>query len=103
MRIYRTPNYKLISKVSISEELFNFFKTQKKYQDGKFTMGFYFNHTEENRPHLIPVYPFAGGSVNGNGVEGPALSQVTSGFYYTPSSGLWRKHEKYIFESIFPK
>ncbi|MDD5278139.1 TonB-dependent receptor [Acidithiobacillus sp.] len=79
-----------------SESSAIFVKTQKKYQSGKFSAGFYFNHTEENRPHLIPVYPFAGGSVNGNGVEGPALSQVTSGFYYTPSSNLWRKHEKYL-------
>lgn len=72
-----------------------FIKTQKKFTGGHFTMGFYFNNTQENRPHLIPVYPFSGGSINGNGIAGPALSQVTSGFYYTPSSDLWRKNEQY--------
>ncbi len=73
-----------------------FIKTSRKTAHGSFTAGFYFNNTNENRPHLIPVYPFPGGSINGNGVPGPALSQVTSGFYYTPSADLWRKHEKYI-------
>ncbi|MCL4527721.1 MAG: TonB-dependent receptor plug domain-containing protein [Gammaproteobacteria bacterium] len=72
-----------------------FIKTQKMFEGGYFAMGFYFNNTLENRPHLIPVYPFAGGSINGNGVAGPALSQTTSGFYYTPSSDLWTKSEQY--------
>lgn len=73
-----------------------FIKTQKKLANGRFSVGFYFNNTNENRPHLIPVFPFSGGSIYGNGVPGPLLSQVTSGFYYTPSANLWRKHEKYI-------
>ncbi len=79
-----------------SEDSAVFIKTQKKYEGGNFSMGFYFDNTEEHRPHLIPVYPFPGGSVNGNGAPGPALSQLTSGFYYTPSSNLWTKYEKYI-------
>lgn len=71
-----------------------FFKTNKRYSSGNISFGFYWQHSDEYRPNMIPVDPIPGVTVAGLGQNAPLYSQKTTGFYSALPTNVWYKENQ---------
>jgi iron complex outermembrane receptor protein len=70
-----------------------FAKTVKSFQNGDFSAGFFFSHTQEFRPLYIPTATVPGVTTGGYGLPGTLLSQSSTGFYYTVPTSQYFKND----------
>lgn len=70
-----------------------FMKVRKKFTDGRWSVGAYWQRNDEFRPNMIPVTPVAGVTTEGLNIAGaPLYSQQTSGFYSDLPMSVWFKN-----------
>ena len=69
-------------------------KLRKRYDGGEISVGFYWQHSDEFRPNMIPVTPVAGLTTAGANLPGPLYSQQTSGFYSSLPRDVWFKENQ---------
>lgn len=69
-----------------------FLKVRKKFQNGSFSIGGYWQRNDELRPNMIPTQPIPGVTVNGLNQNAPLYSQSTTGFYSDLPNNVWFKN-----------
>ncbi|MDE2006144.1 MAG: TonB-dependent receptor [Rhodospirillales bacterium] len=71
-----------------------FAKIRKRYASGEASLGFFYQHSDEFRPNMIPVTPVAGLTTLGANAVAPLYSQQTSGFYSDLPREVWFKRNQ---------
>ncbi len=71
-----------------------FAKVRKRYDGGEFSVGFYYQHSDEFRPNMIPTTPVAGLTTAGANQNAPLYSQQTSSFYSDLPKDVWFKENQ---------
>lgn len=71
-----------------------FAKVRKRYATGEASIGFYYQHSDEFRPNMIPETPVPGLTVAGANQNAPLYSQQTSGFYSALPKDVWFKENQ---------
>lgn len=69
-------------------------KIRHRYATGHFSVGFYWQHSDEFRPNMVPTEPVPGLTLAGQDGNAPLYSQKTSGYYSDLPRSVWFKHNQ---------